>query len=299
MARLKDMLEPGETVIRRYPPRLYAWLLVAIVVVGLPGIYFIGPPLREGAGMIFLAITAPIVPFFLIAGYLGVRWRILVTNKRILARLGMASLGGTVQIQRAEIEEIDAGDSGVGIRAAGRLFRIPWVPGDRRRVMRTLDPNLAEAGGPAGRITSLLEPGEVVVTRTVWPWSAWLPPEHPGIVQVIIGILIFIFADGMLAWFGLAFIAQGIWPAVMAAQQVLRTGAWWTVATDRRLLWRTNHDHTRYDDMALTEIDTVEYDGPKNMLLVQGAGKSLETPATNETADRIRAAIETAKGAAP
>ena len=106
-------LEPGETVIRRYPPLLYGWVLVAIVVVGLAGIFLIDSVLVEGAETIFLIVIVPVIPFVLIAGYLGSRWRILVTNKRILARLGMASLSGMALIHRAEIEQVYSGATGV------------------------------------------------------------------------------------------------------------------------------------------------------------------------------------------
>lgn len=290
MARLGNILEPGEAVVRRYPPRLYGWILGAICVVGTGIVYFAGPPVPDGLGFIFLAIIAPVVAIFAIAGYLGVRWRALVTDRRIFVRQGMAGLGGIEQIQRAEIGEIHLGAAGVEIHAGGRWFRIRWAPGDRRRVMNTVDPFLAAAGRPAARLGSLMEPGEAVTARIRVPWSVWLEPEHPGLAFIVIGA-VYLFSPLETRWPGLGFIALGLWPMAMSAQRIMRIGTWRVALTDRRLLWRFDHDPMRYDAMALRDIASCRYYRAGGKIVVAGAGRDLVIDCGEAQAARILKAL--------
>ena len=73
---------------------------------------------------------------------------------------------------------------------------------------------------------------------------------------------------------------------------------WGTVVTDRRLLRTLPHDTARYEEFPLASVETVPPAIFGDRLFVRLRGEDVQLPAKGETADRIRAAIEAAKGAA-
>lgn len=282
MASLKDILEPGERVIARDPLRWPFWVATAFML--LPVIMLVGMSLQDGERSLaewidqYGIATGLQLAFACLPPILG-RWRLLVTDRRAIARTSF--LGNKLDwLPLEDIREIRPQASGILLRARDReLFtrRFPFGPVPAA-VLQALD--RAYRPSPAtddGKPDDGLLPGETVLKRSSKPWpmiwqfavgiggltgiiaeaSYEALLEEPSKIFPLAGILLF-----MLAFFG-----GMAWFAVVAR------GDRWLV-TDRRIRVASGMFRSRKQEIMIDAIEVARFN--HDHLHIRGGGQAMD-----------------------
>lgn len=252
MASLKNMLEPGETVVAVSPPLwpifpiglyLFGMILTsALIVSDVHGLDLVS--IRIALGLLTtlgLGLTV----------FLGLmmRWRIAVTDRRVLIREGFLRRKLT-EIPLDIVDSITHHDFTVEIRGGGHTIAIKLHPLLADRILALLDTGSGARGryvGPFGRIP---EPGERVLFKNggkmlLAMCVAMLLPAF------LVVVLLLALANSALAvinalQIGAAFFA--LW-GFSTSGLVIAEKRW--VVTDRRILSVTGLLYRRIEDLPL------------------------------------------------
>lgn len=296
MAALSEILIPGERVVARYLPMgLIMGMLAFIGALPVLAVAMIWNRTDFANGELdwFRYIIGGTTLYLLFSIYYLGRWRLAVTDRRLLIREG----SGYQEIQLDLIREVRYAGLTLTVRATDRtvetLILIPFA----RRIVRAIDPAPETSGAPAGKLADLMHPDETILYRDPTTWSvkaslAFLAAASfaaPVMVGYMKG-----FGDGF-DWLTLGMFYAGLIPM---AFQWKRHFGWKVAITGRRLLVRRHHDPDRYDEIALADILSAEPGEKGKNLLVRGAARTLAITAGKRKTAKIRAAIEQAKGGA-
>lgn len=296
MAALSEILLPGERVVARYFPmglitgvagvlgalivgaNILAWRRAGIADLELDWLLYF-----DGGMVLYLAFTAY---------YLG-RWRLVVTEHRLLIREGAEYQ----EIQLNLIREVRYAGLTLTVRAIDRTVETSILAPFARRIVRALDPSLETSGAPALKLAALINPDEAVLYRDPTTWSikaslAFLAAASAA-APVVVGLYRG-FGSGF-DWFTLAMFYTGLIPT---AFQWKRHFGWKVAISDRRLLVRRHHDPDRCDEIALTDILSAEPGEKGKNLSIQTAAQTLDITASKRKTAKILAAIEAAMEAA-
>lgn len=264
-------LEPGERVIARDPPGWLPWAVFAFLVsplVLMAGMGLWGgeeaPAERWDTYTIVIAIgfgnALLILPLL--------RWRLLVTDRRAIARSGLF-LTGLDEMRLDEVREVQPLAFGLLLRGREReihVRRFPFGP-TPDTLMRILDPAYAATAATAtgnGKIDGGLAPGETILKRSGKPWGVILQLavvvggfaalllgisydellEEPSKILYLAGTLLVVatFFGGM-AWF----------------MVTARTDRW--LLTDRRIRLARGALRSRIQEMMLDAVETARFNG--------------------------------------
>lgn len=296
MAALSEILIPGERVVARYLPMGLIWGLLAVTS-ALPALAIAAVWHRTGFANgeqdWFLYIVVGGTLYMLLTTYYLGRWRLAVTDRRLLVREG----SGYQEIQLDLIREVRYAGLTLTVRASDRTVETSILIPFARRIVRALDPASETGGAPAVKLTNLMHPNEAILYRDPTTWSvkaslAFLAAASfaaPVMVGYMKG-----FGDGF-DWLTLGMFYAGLIPM---AFQWKRHFGWKVAITGRRLLVRRHHDPDRYDEIALADILSAESGEKGKNLLVKDAARTLVISAGKRKAAKILAAIAHAKGSA-
>lgn len=296
MAALSEILLPGERVVARYFPmglvqgvagvfgasvvgvNILAWHRAGITDIELDWLLYI-----DGGMVLYLAFTTY---------FLG-RWRLVVTEHRLLIREGSEYQ----EIQLNLIREVQYAGLTLTVRATDRTVETSILLPFARRIVRALDPALETSGASAVKFAALIDPDETVLYRDPTTWSvkaslAFLAATSAA-APVMVGYMKG-FGDGF-DWFTLGMFYASLVPM---AFQWKRHFGWKVAITGRRLLVRRHHDPDRYDEIALADIVSAEPGDKGKNLSVQTATQTLDITAGKRKTAKILDAIEAAKRAA-
>ncbi len=306
MARLTDMLEPGETVrYRAAMPREAVWIVVlwAILVGGMAADKMYRYPLEEPGDILFV-LGVFFLPAFIVPAAIGlaIMWPRFpawaITDRRIIA------LGGLLRNRRqdialAEIEEARFADQQLILEGGGRTLKIRAVRIPAHVLTRSLGRWFPDTGRPKLRLGRILEPGEAVLLRDPALRWALLPAAMVAFGgYMLVGGLWLLATGGEVDFFdisvGMDFILIAGWGIVDVRAHTF----WGFMVTDRRLLRGLAHDPALYEEFPLAAVEAVPPATFGDRLFVTLRGQQVQLPAKGKAAAHIREAIEAAKGAA-
>ncbi|MDH5558270.1 MAG: hypothetical protein OEZ03_13015 [Alphaproteobacteria bacterium] len=260
-------LEPGERVLASDPP---GWLrrvavagavLLAGVMAGMPLAGFARVGDRLDSLMLVIGLVGGAMALYAVAG-LG-RWRLTITDRRILARKIFFS-PGQQEIRRDQVEEVDFRPMSLSFHGADE-FVISTGPAAfllQREAIRVA----FETGWdkePAPQPTApALEPGETVLARSRPDY--WIFAVQGLMLTALIGLFVSLgierlFADP-LSLFPLAagFLFMILFYAIQILPHFLYRRERWTV-TDRRIIARRGLWRPEYRQIRLAAIDGAEW----------------------------------------
>lgn len=296
MAALREILIPGERVVARYFPMGLIWGVLAVIgsmllVLNATVWYRTGFTDREIEW--FLYIDGGFALYLLLLAFFLGRWRLAVTDRRLLIREG----SGHQEIQLDLIREVRYTGLTLTVLASDREVKSGILIPFARRIVRALDPSLETSGAPAVKLEDLLHPDETVLFHD--PTIRMVRISLASLAAMSIAGPVYYwyrkgFADG-IDWFSLGMFYAGLIPM---AFQWKRHFGWRVAITDRRLLARRHHDPDRYDEIALADIESAEPGDKGKNPSIRTAGQTLEITAGKRKTAKILAALEQAKEAA-
>ncbi|MDH5750310.1 MAG: hypothetical protein OEY85_13450, partial [Rhodospirillales bacterium] len=211
-----------------------------------------------------------------------------ITDCRII------SLDGLLRRSRQEIplsaiEDAKYEDAKLTLSGRGKVVQIraKQIPADV--LCSALTEWFPSAGQPVQRLGHILDADETVLFRQPSRWDYAYP-------AAALSLFIWL-AMGQQDWAPRGNLTLAI--LLVVAGLLFRDAYRWTVAiTDRRLLRRLSYDPSRYEAFPMSEVEAVPPSPFGDRLFVKLHGYELQLPAKGKDAERLRAAIEAAKGAA-
>lgn len=296
MARLKDMLEPGETVITVTPP---FWLTIPM------GILLLGTVLATAlmvadAGELGRAEFRFVLGFMAVLGLgltclvgLVTRWLIAVTDRRVLFRHGFMRRS-LEDMPRDLVEFITLNGAALEVHGGGRTIPLALHPLLADRIARLLDADYAARGRYCGPFERVIETDERILVKVgggllVAMWIIMLSLLlFPTLVMFRINVF-----GALLS--GAFFFAMFAFSMTMLANADKR----WIV-TDRRVLAIVGLLKRRVEAVPLNSDTETTLD--ETALTIRSGEQTLTLPLANDpdkrkAARKILAAIEAAKGA--
>lgn len=275
----KINLKPGERELARTPPRWVAWAAV-LVTLALPLsvlllFYFDDDGrMRESWTWLYMiggatAVQLPLLSFLL-------RWRIMVTDRRVLIRHGLLRRE-LKEITRDSIESARQDGFMIRIDGGGQVNETYCHPFSAGRIMSAIDPDRAARAHPAGMLGGLLEPGEEMLLRSKSPLPMALATFALAILSVASGYYGQYTREG--GWgdvdfgflFGMPAAGAVLGAALMFA--IERGQKKWMI-TGRRILTVQGVFRRRVEEIPLDRIDGTAFDG--ETVTVRGGGDSLD-----------------------
>lgn len=308
MARLKNMLEPGETMLHRGSALRsvlstlsapVAFLPVFLATLFVDSVEEIVAAPVTALPIIGLALLPSVVLIVVMGPMLGLGEACIITGRRILVKRGLFR-PRIDEMALADIEVVEIGGSALFIRGGGRTLAIQaHRNGLTAEVMaRALPRWFPDAGKPIVKLGRILQPGERLIFRYPSPWFG----------RVLQGLMLCLAL--FFLWGGYGELIDGDWRGVLIQTMLAaimlwlayapsggRHG-WYSAVTDRRLLQYFDWDHSRYEEIPLAEIEAEWRSQFGEKLAARHRGENLDVPAKGKDAERVLAAIEAAKGAA-
>lgn len=143
MARLKELLEPGERIVLQHWPSRWVYIIVGVIAASDFATFVVVGWFMWSSGVpdgeLLLLVTGGFAALSLALLPLMVGWFRLavVTDRRVLVRDGM-TWGNPKQIRRGEIEEARQTGSKFEIRSTVRSVEFPCPPQFARRILAAL-----------------------------------------------------------------------------------------------------------------------------------------------------------------
>ena len=286
---------PGEAIRLRFPAYgtvyLIAWAVVGVFVVGGLYQFFSDKPVPALARDLIGPVgIVGLMALSLIVFY--TRWRIIVTNRRVMMRPGFITWKHQ-EIPLDEIEAVGFGRDRFSVRGAGgREISAKILALTAMSVADAIGVRHGLRTATDGPLEDFLEEGEVVRYQEPRGWEArllrfrWL---------IIFGIFA---ATALLnrlvdlpEWshFLLVIPVLILVPAVM-----LRGRAPWRLAvTDRRLMvrWNMMAGGPYLEEIRFALIERIRYDKTHRELILDGPGHRISIPCLKRRAKRILAAM--------
>lgn len=280
-------LEPGERIVVRHPP---VWLAVLVgAVMGALATAPIVAGLSQGGdgaeGAIWPVLAAGAILLLVVLLVLG-RWRILVTDRRVLVR--QSNLAGAVEsIPREDIETAHQINGTLFIEGKGRVISAISPVRFLGSVLKHIDPLYDNLKLRTPALRRKLAPGERVVLRLRRPLPAILAWVAVPVLPFAAMFLLLQYPEIINAWLGLFPGAMALL-AVLALIILLQFSidfAWlslftlffdhWRIAiTDRRVLVRRGLLGFGHDEIARGKGCRAEYDvAGGRLVLWTGSGK--------------------------
>ena len=302
MARLNAMLEPGERVAAVGPPMwpvvpiglyLIATVLTSALMVAEAGALD-DPAFRAALGLMAFLCLALIVFLILMA-----RWRVAVTDRRVLVRNGFLRRD-LEEMPRNIVDSVTHRDFTLEFGGGGRRISTKLHPLLAERIIALFDACGEARGRYARPFARLRVPGERVLFRSggrvllaIQALTSVLILSAVGMVLAVVGSSFAMASALQVGAFFFAMLALS-WSAVAFSEKR------WLV-TDRRVLTVAGLLLRRVEDLPLTPDTEAALDDAA--LTVRNGDRILVLPLTNDPDKRIAAqnileAIEAAKGAA-
>jgi hypothetical protein len=293
MAALNQILFPGERLVARYFPMglIRGWFVIAgaLPVLATAAVWH-RTGFADGELEWLLYVDGGFVLYLLLTTYYLGRWRLVVTEQRLLIREGAEYQ----EVQLDLIREVRYAGHTLTVRATDRTVETSILIPFARRIVRAIDPALETSGAPALKLAALIHPDETVLYRDPTTWSIKanlaLLAAASAAAPVMVGYMKG-FGDGF-DWFTLGMFYAGLVPM---AFQWKRHFGWKVAITGRRLLVRRHHDPDRYDEIALADILSAEPGEKGKNLSIRTAAQTLDITAGKRKAARILDAIEAAR----
>lgn len=298
MARLKDMLEPGERVIAVTPSN---WLTIPV------GILLLGAVLTTAlmvadAGELSRAEFRFALGFMAVLGLgltilvgLMTRWLIAVTDRRVLFRHGFMRRS-LEEMPRDLVEFIKLNGAAFEVHGGGRTVSLALHPLLADRVARLLDADYAARGRYCGPFERVIGTDERILVKVGGRLlvAMWIIMPSLLIFPMVVMLRNNVFG-ALLS--GAFFFAMFAFTLTMLSYTYKR----WIV-TDRRVLAVVGLLKRRVEAMPLTSDTETTLD--ETALTIRSGEQTLTLPLANDpdkrkAARKIVEAIEAAKGAMP
>lgn len=308
MAKLKDMLEPGEKVLHRgnlwraLLPVLFWLAAISVALVAGVVLMFL-EDIPEHPIILTFAVGVGLLPAAIVLGmagpFIGLGEACVFTDRRILFKQGLFR-PRIAEMTLSGIDRAEFGGALLRLGGAGRTLDIPAVRnGLTAPVLARILPRwVPDAGKPMARPGHILQPGERLIFRYPSPWFN----------RVLRGLMLCM--AGFFAWTGYGDLIDGDWSGawngafyIVIMLSLVTNGAtgrhgWYCIVTNRRLLQHFDWDPSRYEEIPLAEIDAEWRSRFADKLTARHNGRDLDIPAEDKDAERVLAAIEAAKGGA-
>lgn len=274
MASLKDILEPGERVLATDPPGWFRWgmLAGATLIAGLMAGMALAGFAEAGDGldsiMLGIGLVGGAMALYAVAG-LG-RWRLTITDRRILARKIIFN-PARQEMRRDQVEAVDFGPIWLSFRGEDEtvLSTGPMAFLLQREAMRAaFEPTWDKE--PAPRPTApALEPGETVLARS--RPNFWLFAVQGLMLTALVGLFVSLgierlFEDPLSLFPPAAgFLFMILFYIIQLLPHFLFRREPWTV-TDRRIIARRGLWRPEYRQVRLEAIDGAEWSGGQLIL---------------------------------
>ncbi len=291
MARLRTILEPGEQVLARTPPRWAGWLTVFAVVAPLVAmLVWIAlaaddERLQELVSMLYVFGGLTVLELLLLIPIL--RWRIVATDRRILVRHGFLRRE-LKEIGRDAVRAVRQDGHGLVIEGDGREIETFCHPLTAGLLLDAIDPARAPEAPTAGATGGMPAADEPVLLRAKSQLTRTLISMVPGVIPVVaipylmledITTLDSVELAGLFGFpaFLMAVAGAGIFVASRSQKQWLITG--------RRIVTLQGVFRRRIEDIRRDWIEETDFDGAT--LTVKGGGRSLDIPLGEVSADEL------------
>lgn len=297
MSGVRKLLEPGERVVFRDPDNRRDGLAVLAMLAFLFLLPALGYAFRDFSAEIFPLVIWPAY-FLPVALFHGWRfrsraWRIMVTDRRLLARPGR-NRHEIITVPREGIQEIrrDAMNQRLYLKVGGEDIAVPFdYEASEERLRRALEPHAPVEAPIWARLRAFLEPGEKVVMR--YPAASrrvvWVALLSVGFMALVM-VPIFHFLPGTFQAAHIL-VPMATVPVLIVLTADLQKGRWRSVVTDRRILHCHRDDVPRVEAMGLDEIAEIRRETIVPKLILRGGGRELAIRCDREEADRILAAL--------
>lgn len=301
MVRLRDILEPGERVIA-ITPRLWPLAPVALYLVGIiTGTILVvadSPAADDLAIRATIAFMAVLAFGLCVLLSLALRWRIAVTDRRVIARQGALRR----QIEEMLRDNIEFARQVVGtyeIHGAGRVIAAPLHHVLAGRLTAILSPAQWESARQAGPSEPILDKEERVIRKIPNGLYAAISIHAISVAFMLSALVLFWFIrPDHSVWF--LFVAT-LLPVLAMALFGIATHAnanrRWLI-TDRRVLAVTGLLYRRIEYVPLNQDTETTLD--EAGLTIRNGEQTLTVPTTGkpdqiDIANRLRTAIVAAK----
>ena len=297
MSWFTPKLEPGERVLFRDPDNRRDGLAMLAMLAFLFLLPALGYAFRDFPVEIVPLVIWPIffLPVALFHGwrYRSRGWRLMVTDRRLLARPG-PKRREIVSVPREGIQEIrrDAMNQRLFLKVDGDEVAIPFdYEASEARLRRALGPHAPVEAPIWARLRAFLEPGEKIVMR--YPAArrrvVWVAFVSACVMAAVMAPVFHLLPGTFQAAHIL--VPMAAVPVLIVLTADLQKGRWRSVVTDRRVLYCNRDDVPRVEAMGVDDITEVCRQTIVPKLILRGGGRELAIRCDREEADRILAAL--------
>ena len=290
---------PGEKVRARFPAYgvvyLIAWAVVAVVMAGGLYQFFTGTPVNALAGK----LTGPLFATGLFAAALIVfytRWRIVVTNRRVMMRPGFITWKYQ-EIRLDEIEAVGFGRDRLSVRGGGgRELSAKILALTAMGVADEIGVSHGLRKVTDGPLEDFLEEGEVARYQEPREWEARLLrfrwPIIIGFAGVFVATALLNRLVDLPEWSH--FLLKGSLLILVFAFILWRSASWRLAVTDRRLMvrWNMMAGGPYLEEIDFALIERIRYDRTHRELILDGPGRRIAIPCLKRRARRILSAMD-------
>lgn len=296
-------LEPGECIIVRHPP-IWLFVVLAVFVVAVAAAPTVTDLLNRrieswtegtiGPDAVIGAVMLLIVWFFI-----G-RWRVAVSDRRVLLRQGF--FGWRIEaMARRDIEAAYFSNRGLVIVGRGRELSTFCIARFTGPLLKQIDPLYDNLKLRTPALRKILQPGERVLLRLRRPAAAIVAWTIAPALPLLVVLLLLAYPDALNALLGLysGLMAIVVLLLFIILLEVSFSMSWiglffdhWRIAvTDRRVLVRRGLLGMRRDEMARAAIENHAHDRAAGTLTLTGAGRRLVIACSRTEAGQLLKAL--------
>ena len=287
---------PGEKVRVRFPAYgvvyLIAWAMVAAVLAGGLYQFFSGTPVNALVGK----LTGPLFATGVFAVALIVfytRWRIIVTDRRIMMRPGFITWKYR-EIRLDEVEAVGFGRDRLSIRGSGgRELSAKILALTAMGVADEIGVSHGLRKVTGGPLEDFLGEGETVRYQEPRGWEARLLRfRWPIILGAFLATALLNRLVDLPEWADLLFMIPII--SLLPFAMLGRSVPWRLAVTDRRLMvcWNMMAGGPYLEEIDFALIERIRYDKTHRELILDGPGRRVAIPCLKRRAKRILSAMD-------
>lgn len=300
-------LEPGERIVVRHPP-IWLFVVLAVFVVMVAAAPTVTDLLNRRIGSWTEGTIGPDAVIgavlLLAAWFFFGRWRVVVTDRRVLLRQGFFGLRIEAMARR-DIEAAYFSNGALVVAGQGRELSTFCIARFTGPLLKQIDPLYDNLKLRTPALRKILLPGERVVLRLRRPAAAILAWTVAPALPLLIVILLLAFPDALDMLLGLfsGFMTIVALLLFIILLQISFGISWigllfdhWRVAvTDRRVLVRRGLLGAGREEIARTDIETRIHDRAGGRLVLAGAGREIVIACSLAQAGRIMKALAPGK----
>lgn len=296
MARMGNMLEPGERVLLRNTDDRLVWWETGFLILWMGSIglsNFAELDATEARFWQTMAVLLVVPLLVLLRAWAGSIWSWVITDRRVLVREKPSAPLRALPLDAVERARFDGDILRVG--GGGEILDLAvtgrFCAGARLRDL--LGDRFGDPGQPVAPLAQILPAGERVRLRAL-PERMALNALTPLILAAgPVAIVAILFMEGRTGPASLFAIMMPILFAILLPEMVAswRRRGWWIAVTNERLFLRRWHEPGRYDIVAIGDIDWTEYDRKRARLTFHCGDRDLFLTCSKRSARRILAAL--------